>query len=66
MNRKYAVCLDVASNRKILQALLNSICVMKEVNTAEDGQEAVQVVLANPQKYDIVFMDNLMPIMVAQ
>jgi CheY-like chemotaxis protein len=39
---------------------------MKEVNTAEDGQEAVQVVLANPQKYDIVFMDNLMPIMVAQ
>ena len=66
MNRKYAVCLDVASNRKILQALLNSICVMKEVNTAEDGQEAIQVVLANPQKYDIVFMDNLMPIMVAQ
>jgi CheY-like chemotaxis protein len=66
MNRKYAGIPDVASNRKILQALLNSICVMKEVNTAEDGQEAVQVVLANPQKYDIVFMDNLMPIMVAQ
>ena len=66
MNRKYVVIPDVASNRKILQALLNSICVMKEVNTAEDGQEAVQVVLANPQKYDIVFMDNLMPIMVAQ
>ena len=66
MNRKYVGIPDVASNRKILQALLNSICVMKEVNTAEDGQEAVQVVLANPQKYDIVFMDNLMPIMVAQ
>ena len=66
MNRKYVDIPDVASNRKILQALLNSICVMKEVNTAEDGQEAVQVVLANPQKYDIVFMDNLMRIMVAQ
>ena len=66
MNRKYVGIPDVASNRKILQALLNSICVMKEINTAEDGQEAVQVVLANPQKYDIVFMDNLMPIMVAQ
>ena len=55
--------LDVASNRKILHALLTSIGV-KEVDTAENGQEAVQAALANPQKYDIILMDNIMPIMV--
>lgn len=55
--------LDVASNRKILQALLNNNGA-KEVDTAENGQEAVAAALANPQKYDIIFMDNLMPVMV--
>ena len=55
--------LDVASNRKILQALLNNNGA-KDVDTAENGQEAVEAALANPQKYDIIFMDNLMPVMV--
>ena len=55
--------LDVASNRKILQALLTSIGV-KEVDTAGNGQEAVQAALAPPQKYDLILMDNIMPIMV--
>ena len=53
----------MASNRKILQALLNNNGA-KEVDTAENGLEAVQVALSNPQKYDIIFMDNLMPVMV--
>ena len=53
----------MASNRKILQALLNNNGA-KEVDTAENGLEAVRVTLANPQKYDIIFMDNLMPVMV--
>ena len=56
--------LDVASNRKILHALLTSIGV-KEVDTAGNGQEAVQAALAPPQKYDLILMDNIMPIMVS-
>ena len=55
--------LDVASNRKILQALLTNIGV-QEVDTAQDGREAVQAALAEPQKYDIILMDNIMPVMV--
>lgn len=35
-----------------------------QVDLAEDGLEAVELVLADPTKYDIVFMDNLMPKMV--
>ena len=54
----------MASNRKILHALLTSIGV-KEVDTAGNGQEAVQAALAPPQKYDLILMDNIMPIMVS-
>ena len=54
----------MASNRRILQALLSKHGDVKEVHTAENGQEAVQAALANPRKFDIVLMDNLMPIMV--
>ena len=32
--------------------------------TADDGLEAVTVVLASPEKYDVIFMDNFMPVMV--
>ena len=35
-----------------------------EVDMAENGLEAVEAALANPLKYDIIFMDNLMPVMV--
>ncbi len=54
----------MASNRKILQTLLTKHDDVKEVLTAENGQEAVQAALANPRKFDIILMDNLMPIMV--
>ena len=32
-----------------------------EVDLAEDGFEAIECTLADPSKYDIIFMDNLMP-----
>ena len=34
------------------------------VDLAEDGSEAVGNVLASIDKYDVIFMDNLMPKMV--
>ena len=34
------------------------------VDTAENGLEALDTILADPEKYDVVFMDNFMPIMV--
>lgn len=59
----FVLPLDVTSNRKMLQALLKKNGAMN-VDTAENGLEAVHVVQANPLKYDIIFMDNLMPVMV--
>ena len=38
--------------------------VYTKVDTAEDGLEAVHAAQANPLKYDIIFMDNFMPVMV--
>ena len=53
----------MASNRKMLKMLLNRSAT-KFVDTAENGLQAVNAVLANPEKYDIIFMDNSMPVMV--
>ena len=53
----------MTSNRKMLQALLKNNGATK-VDTAENGLEAVHAAQANPLKYDIIFMDNLMPVMV--
>ena len=55
--------LDVASNRKMLQALVKKNGAQK-VDTAENGLEAIHAAQANPLKYDIIFMDNFMPVMV--
>ena len=52
----------MASNRKMLRMLLMKVNV--EADLAEDGWQAVNIVLSNPLKYDIIFMDNLMPTMV--
>ena len=54
--------LDVSTNRKMLKLLLIKAGV--EVDLAEDGLEAVTLILADPLKYDVIFMDNLMPKMV--
>ena len=47
----------------MLQALLQKNGAT-DVDMAENGLEAVEAALKDPQKYDIIFMDNLMPIMV--
>ena len=59
----------MSSNRKILKMLLATTGA--EIDLAENGQEAVtkvQQVLHNDNfnlgGYDMVFMDNLMPVMV--
>ena len=54
---------DVTSNRKMLQALLKCNGATK-VDTAENGLAAIHATQENPLKYDIIFMDNLMPVMV--
>ena len=53
----------MASNRKMLKMLINKSAGYN-VETADDGLEAVTVVLASPEKYDVIFMDNFMPVMV--
>ena len=57
--------LDVVSNRKMLQALLKKNG-LKNADMAENGLEAVRAALADPKTYDIIFMDNLMPVMVTK
>ncbi|MCL2500835.1 MAG: ATP-binding protein [Defluviitaleaceae bacterium] len=50
---------DVEINRDILIALLTETGML--IDCAENGLEAVNMVTANPDKYDIVFMDLQMP-----
>lgn len=54
--------LDVESNRKMLGMLLKQNKVTS--HTAKDGQEAVNLVLGDVEQFQIVFMDNQMPVMV--
>ena len=53
----------MGSNRKMLKMLISKNT-EHNVDTAENGLEALDTILANPEKYDVVFMDNFMPIMV--
>ena len=53
---------DSDSNRKMLRMLLKKLSV--EADTAEDGREGVDKIMSNADHYQLVFMDNLMPIMV--
>jgi signal transduction histidine kinase/CheY-like chemotaxis protein len=50
---------DVEINREILIASMESTGV--EIDCAENGLEALRLLSANPQKYDLVFMDVQMP-----
>jgi CheY-like chemotaxis protein len=52
---------DSASNRKMLSMLLKVNDVIHE--TAENGKIAVDMVKASPSKYQLILMDNLMPVM---
>jgi len=50
---------DVEINREIVQTLLEPTKL--EIDCAENGAEAVRMFTANPQKYDMIFMDIQMP-----
>eukprot|EP00597_Dinobryon_sp_UTEXLB2267_P008067 CAMPEP_0170084854 /NCGR_PEP_ID=MMETSP0019_2-20121128/19914_1 /TAXON_ID=98059 /ORGANISM="Dinobryon sp., Strain UTEXLB2267" /LENGTH=692 /DNA_ID=CAMNT_0010301085 /DNA_START=328 /DNA_END=2406 /DNA_ORIENTATION=- len=52
---------DVESNRKMLRMLLKQNHVTSQ--TAENGQIAVEVVLKDVEQFQIIFMDNQMPIL---
>ena len=52
---------DIEINREIIQSLLEDTGLV--IDCAENGQEAVVAVEAEPNRYDIVFMDMQMPIM---
>jgi len=59
--RKLLVVEDVEINREILIALLEDTGLI--IDCAENGEEALKMVEAAPDKYDIVFMDVQMPVM---
>ena|GEM_PF-712270 len=50
---------DIEINRDILIALLEDTELL--IDVAENGREAVDMVTANPDSYDLVFMDMQMP-----
>jgi signal transduction histidine kinase/PleD family two-component response regulator len=52
---------DLATNRFVFTNLLKETQLNIEI--AENGLQAVQMFSANPQKYDIIFMDISMPVM---
>ena len=57
--KKLLVAEDIEINREILIALLEDSGLV--IDCAENGQEAVDMIAANPGKYDVVFMDLQMP-----
>ena len=54
--------LDSQINRKMLQRILFNKNIQSD--TSENGLEAVNLYLQNPDKYSVIFMDNMMPEMV--
>jgi signal transduction histidine kinase len=52
---------DMATNRFVIMDLLESTQI--NIECAEDGLQAVQLFMADPGKYNIIFMDISMPIM---
>jgi CheY-like chemotaxis protein len=50
---------DIEINREIVLALLEPIGL--EIDCAENGAKAVELFSANPDKYDMIFMDLQMP-----
>jgi len=59
--KKLLVAEDVEINREILIALLEDTGL--SIDCAENGDEALKMIEAAPDKYDIVFMDVQMPVM---
>ncbi|MCL2845885.1 MAG: response regulator [Chitinivibrionia bacterium] len=52
---------DMAINREVLLAIMEDTGV--EIDCAENGAEAVEMVAANPEKYELILMDMQMPLM---
>ncbi|MCL2866873.1 MAG: ATP-binding protein, partial [Clostridia bacterium] len=61
MGKKMLLAEDIDINREILLAVLEETSI--EVDCAANGREALEMVKANPVKYDIIFMDLQMPMM---
>ena len=59
--KRLLVAEDVEINREILLALLEDTGL--KIDCAENGEEALKMVKATPDKYDLVFMDVEMPFM---
>jgi len=59
--KKLLVVEDIEINREILIELLNGSGLI--IDCAKNGKEAVDMVAADPEKYDVVFMDLQMPFM---
>jgi PAS domain S-box-containing protein len=64
--RRFADCRlllveDVEINREIVSALLEATRI--GIDYAENGQQALEVFAADPERYDIIFMDVQMPVM---
>jgi len=52
---------DIEINREIVLLLLNDTGIT--IETAENGKEALKMIEANPDKFDLVLMDVQMPLM---
>ena len=57
--RRILLAEDIEINREIVSVLLEPTQI--EIDYAENGKEAVDKFTANPQKYDLIFMDMQMP-----
>ncbi|MDR1838116.1 MAG: response regulator [Treponema sp.] len=57
--RRILLAEDVEINREILKALLEPTCI--EIDSAENGAEAVRMFKEQPYRYDMIFMDVQMP-----
>ena len=52
---------DIKSNRQLLAKLVSNRGA--QVDMVEDGQQAVDYIMEHGDKIDIIFMDNMMPVM---
>jgi CheY-like chemotaxis protein len=59
--KRLLVAEDIEINREILVALLENTGLT--IDCAENGKDALDIIHANPSKYDVVFMDVQMPYM---
>jgi signal transduction histidine kinase/CheY-like chemotaxis protein/Ca2+/Na+ antiporter len=59
--KRILVAEDIEINREILAAILTDMDIV--IDCAENGRQAVDMVAAAPELYDIVFMDLQMPAM---